>query len=185
MKTGVLFLGLLLFLCSFTATAGPVSWTVNATFASGGTVTGSFVWNADTSSATNVSLLISGGPAPLLDGSLTNFGFTDGAIYSFDQSPADNNPGIWLNPTSQLSNAGGSITLGSLSLAGFCLDSNCDAITAMSSKGLDTLEVLSGTLLGTPVTSSVPEISTTPALLLGIVGLTMLKLRTSRHSAAS
>jgi hypothetical protein len=63
---------ILVSMCSIPATAIPVSWTLsNVTFAGGGSLTGSFLFDADTVSLANISIQISGGPLPAVDGLLT------------------------------------------------------------------------------------------------------------------
>jgi hypothetical protein len=167
---GLVCLPVLLSLSSFSAMATPVSWSVNGTFNTTGTVTGSFVWDADTSSLTNISLVITAAsPAP--SGSLT-FGLAS-SIFVFFQSPAQSHPGLWLAPASTLTNAGGSVALTAPSFVGNCSSSDCNGLNFPS--GYD--PTVTGSILGTPVVSGVPEIYTLPALLVGLAGIGLVKRR--------
>jgi len=133
--------------------------------------------DADTSTFSNVSIQISAA-APAPSGLLTNGSDLGGGIYSFYQTPGTGHPGIWLTPVplaTKLTNADGSVSLNSGdSFAGFCISPDCSALNFPA--GYNPL--LSGSLLGTPV-ASVPEISTMPALVLGLVGMVALKRRAS------
>jgi hypothetical protein len=99
-------------------------------------------------------------------------GSISGPTFIFNQTPAINNVGIFLQPVSTLTDAGGMVALGTGSLAGFCLTDDCRAV---ATGGFD--EVLRGSLQGTPMASGVPEISTLPALGLGLAGVVLMKLR--------
>lgn len=179
---GLFCLSILLGACTVSATASPVLWTlVDVAISSGGEVTGSFVWDADSSTLTNISLDFSDAADLELDGSLTNGSLLGPDLFSFFQIPTIYNPGVWLNPSATLTDSGGSISLSSESLAGFCeLTSlpDCASIGALSSKGLGSLLTLSGSLLGTPI----PEVSPLQTLVFGLIGMAACGLRTARRS---
>jgi hypothetical protein len=163
-------------LASIPVTASPVTWTLTGvTFDTNGTITGSFVWNADTSTVSSISIQISGGPAPLLDGTLTNASLSSFPVFAFEQSPVLNNPGMWLTPSNPLTDAGGSDSLGGLSFVGFCFASDCSVIGSDSSKGLNSLVTLSGSLVGTPVPATAPEPFSAALCFSGLAALITIK----------
>lgn len=166
---------------SASALASPVSWTLtNVIFDTGGTMTGSFTWNADTSSLTNISIQISGGSEPSLDGHLTTGSSFSADFFAFNQSPATGNPGIHLNPNSSLTDAGGTLVIDSgMSFVGVCIDSACNDIGAVGGS----LFGLSGSLVGTPVSSATPECSTLALLVPGLIGLASVRLAGRVRSA--
>ena len=184
---------ILLSACLVPLAAEPVLWTLeNVTFgAPGGSATGSFVWDNDTSSMTDVSIQLSG-ITPILSYENLLLQYSQGAgslgsdtefIFSDPPNPAnagvdgdDIELGLYLGIVGPVPD-GGSVALdGNFSFDGICeffidapVTDNCFSFGPVQ-------HVISGSLDGTPVTST-PEVSTAPALGLGPIGMVALGLR--------
>lgn len=151
------------FLLPNVCTASPVTWTLSGvTFSGGGTASGSFVFDADTSTFTSINITVAGsafgdGTYTLLDpgfgSSSTLLVLVPGFLADFTGTPV-----LAFDFTSPLTDAGGTITLGFSQGIQQCLDVPCgssfivDAITGgsvVSSSVSSTPEPSSLLLLGT------------------------------------
>jgi hypothetical protein len=114
-----------------TAFAGPITWTfTNATFAGGGTVTGSFVYDATGSSYSSLNVTASaGGGFALTSFGLLNPSLVTDATHRF-LVPTTGNltgvPNLELSFVSALTNGGGTVNLATSIWGEYtCADSVC------------------------------------------------------------
>jgi hypothetical protein len=171
-----LFWVLVLSAFSISAFAGPIQWNFSGvTFTDGGTLTGSFTYNADTATFTNVDVTISGSTTPAFNVTML---FDDPAFSSaidFEASSAlpatvDVTPSIYTAFSSAMTDAGGTIPilLGGDSYDGICSDTTCSTYISAA------VDIASGSITAS---SSVPEPGSWATLGLGLIGLAALKLR--------
>ena len=134
------------------ANATPVTWQINKTWQSNDTAVGSFVYDADTNTYSNINVVLTAAGQPGSPNTLTqSTTASSNSQFTFAQSIAINSPVIFFAGfSSQLSNLGGTIT-GTPSIAGSCFDGSCTAILPINN---DLLE--SFTLVGTPAPAPTP-----------------------------
>jgi hypothetical protein len=164
------------------ASATPVLWTINTTNDGGGTVVGSFVYDADTNLYSNIAITttvptatfdtsdiaaIFGAPSPhrlvLIDG------FVPGAN--------DGKPVLLLNFPTGLTNLGGALL--SSGQDGPCDGADCSSIGYLF-EGVSVGGFLSGQISGTPVASAVPEPATLLLCSTGLLGAGVRRWRQRR-----
>jgi len=149
------------------ASATPVTWTLqNVTFTDGATASGSFVYDADTDTISNVSITTSVGPLyagndyllsdPGFGPSPTFFVVVTGTLADYTGTGA-----LALGPATPMTNGGGTIPLFLNSGGEFtCVDAGC-------TNG----SFVRGFASGSISAPSIPEPATVSLFLLGLAGL--------------
>jgi len=145
------------------ALAIPVLWTFSgATYNDGATLTGSFIYDADTNTYSAISVTASGGSTPTLNGAYdfvctspcaTASPSATGAPF-LTVSPSSNLTGLpvgGLQVTSAMTDGGGTRTL----VTGIKFDATCSNSTC-STSGAPSRSFTAGTITGTPVAPAVP-----------------------------
>lgn len=172
-----LFLLLVLSAFPVSAFAGPIQWNFSgATFTDGGTLTGSFTFNADDATFSSVDVVISGSTTPAFNVTML---FDDPAFSSatsFEASAAlpatvGSTPSVFAQLSEVMTNAGGTIPLEiGDAYAGICSTTTCSSYVT----GED-YPLISGSI--TTNATGVPEPGSWATLGLGLIGLAALKLR--------
>lgn len=181
-----------------TAHATPVQWNIqDLSFDNGSVATGSFVFDRDTNSFTDIAISITAGTdfiAQSFDaiaprsGNLFGAIFTTLPLFNDDTNPACD-PGLFSNPTTcgsnaigiivspqTMSNSGGTLTI-SRSFLGFCSDPVCNSGSWAFRNSYRNTNV--GTISTTSV-SSVPLPATFWLLFSGLTGLITVKRKLMR-----
>ena len=166
-------------LTALPAVAGPVTWTVNGTFADGGTVTGTFVFDAATLLVNSWNIAVAGGDTAHYPA--YTYGMSAAApVYNDFLYPevqitfySDNSRMLVLSAIAPLTDAGGTINLiGFLSANNFSGECyNC----------APTRFLQSGTLTASPADNAVPEPAT--CSLVGGAAAALAVYRVRRQSA--
>jgi len=166
------------------AQAVPIRWTLSgAIFNDAGTASGSFLYDADTSTMTDFDVTTTAGAALLgnhyvdLNGAFPPYPSNGFAVVIPDAPPLPlNAPFLALQFQSALSNLGGVINL----LAGgegFCLDSVCSA-------GSYRRGFIAGTVIGMPERVQVPEPGALSLLVLGAGALLLARRKDASRGKA-
>jgi hypothetical protein len=151
------------------ALADPVTWTLNGvTFDDGGAASGSFVYDADTNTYSNVNITTTAGTVR-----------TSGATYVAPSTalPSDANALVaqtsggavsgeaflQLVPDFSLTNAGGTVAIARLQAERTCSNTPCTA------SGAPFREIRSGSIIGVPAAVAVPTLSEWALILFGLV----------------
>lgn len=153
------------------ANATPVTWQINKTWTSNDTAVGSFVYDADTNTYSNINVVLTAAGQPGSPNTLTQSTTSSDSQFTFAQSIAINSPAIkFAGFSSQLSNLGGTIT-GTASSAGSCFDGSCNALLPINNDAFESF-----TLVGTPTPTAkaVPSLSEWTLMLLGLMVISML-----------
>jgi hypothetical protein len=169
------------------ASATPILWTLNATQNSGGTVAGSFVYDADTNVYSSVAIVttvpnasfdtseIGGLRLGTPSASALHLQLIDGFVPGANTGK----PTIAMSFSGGLTNAGGVVSLGLSSEDGVCANADCGTIFAILSSSTVGGSI-SGQLTGTPVASAVPEPATLVLCSAGFVGAGVRRWRQRR-----
>ena len=162
-------------LCTPQAQAVPLTWYAQGTFGDGGTLTGSFVYDANTDSYSNIALVTTAGTdlAGYTYGVLTNGGALTFGVLQTAGAPVGSHF-IQLEFVSALTNAGGTV---SLSASNFNFEATC-SVAVSCGISFPGRFISSGSVSTTP--SAVPEPATT-----ALVPLVLLALAASRRYGRS
>ncbi len=161
------------------AQAAPITWNLsNVGFADGGTASGSFQYDADTGSYSNIAITTTqvasfgatyGTPNPVNPGNASLL------LVIADLPPLaidlTGTPALALSFTSPLTNLGGTSDIISRSLGGFSFESTCSLASCSVVSG-STRDVVSG-----QVTTNVPAPATAALLSLALVGGALARRR--------
>ena len=137
---------------------GPTSvrWTLSGvTLSLGGSISGSFVYTADTNTYSEISLMVSGAPTPAHNGSYVQVnpaGFNRSLLFALKagSTPGNlvNDPQVSLDFISDLTDAGGNISVNNPpgTFTGNCSNADC---TTISNTGLNVANA--GSVIGTVI----------------------------------
>ena len=186
MQVRLVFIATLFCAASRPASAVPVLWTLaNVSFTAGsggGTATGSFVFDADTNTYSAIDIVTTAFGSLPASHFVATHPLASAVTMVFLTGTPSNLTGVrllLLQPSSALSNAGGTRTLAASAAEGTCTNSVCNNAT----QDVRTL-ASGGSLVGTPVATSVPALPV-PALSMGatvavgflLAGVALLAMR--------
>jgi hypothetical protein len=166
------------FACLSPVQAVEILWTLdNAVFDDGGTITGSFIYDADTDIYSSVSVTTTAGTE------FGGFSYTDAHIDTAGSTTLDLESPDWLTAVdgsalnlvffNPLTNAGGTINL---DLFGFTVESWCINVPDCSGAGdRGVREAISGSVIGTAVVPLPPAVWLFGSGLLGLLGISRRK----------
>ena len=155
------------------ANAVPVTWSINMTFTSNDTVVGSFVYDADTNTYSNISVVYteSGTPFTLSACSAT----CNNNRFVFATAVGNGNPAIdfALSGGQLLTNAGGTINSAAGAFGGSCFGANCGFVIT-NNNNTNQPFALTGVVNPAPTAKAIPSLSEWTQLLLALMVLTMI-----------
>lgn len=160
---------------SLSAQAISITWDIVGVGASGGSVTGSFVFDADTTTTSNVSVMTSGGALPTATYSFPHPDFFfAGSLWFLEIAGADLTGGqsLFFVLASSMTNAGGTIGLIGVQ-TGVCVDVICSSLDGSLPNTLDLSPAGSIVSRVTPV----PEPSALSLLVMGLAGIAWVRRR--------
>lgn len=177
-------LSLGLFFAPGMAFAVPVTWTLqNATFADGSTASGSFVYDADTNTVSNVNITATAGSnhaQAVFTLPHANIAVQPRQIVFQTSNTLAEGEEIIILATPQLTNSGGTITPGLNSRRANCADAACTTFLQTPQN-----YITGGTLLSSLPPPTIPTLTEWALILLGtaMAGGALVTLQRRRHIA--
>jgi len=148
------FAALVVCLTALPASASPLLWTIDSplVLASGATITGSFVFDADLGLHSSIQLTATGSSADGLYDVLVAASGSGGGLYAATDAVVDYTGAtvIDLSFTTGLTNAGGTVPVFEVSLS-TCSDSSCGSLSSIPSEYASVYNGDVGTVTASPV----------------------------------
>lgn len=166
-----------------TAAAVPVKWTIpSMPLSDGGTISGSFTFDADTVTYSDINIVTAGGTTPGVNTTYVRLSAIGGFATQLYLHPATANAQtayLWF--PAPLTNAGGSAAIGSISEAAACLE---PCMGFVADRATSTPGSITGAVIGAAPTP-VPTMSEWAMILLGatLAGGAVLFLQRRRMAA--
>jgi hypothetical protein len=165
-----------------TAAAVPVKWTIpSMTLSDGGTISGSFTFDADTGAYSDINIVTAGGTRPGLNTTYVRISAMGGyatQLYLHPAGPNAQTAFMWFS--APLTNAGGAVAIGEIHEAAACLEP-CTGFAV--DRSTYTPGSITGAVIGAGPTP-VPTMSEWAMILFGAIlaGGTALYLQRRRQS---